>query len=81
MLTETGLLQKKVSFTQHEGNLYFDIEEIREAFPHTKFPKEKIKKLPIGTFIKDTIQIKDVQEMTEFDLKILQTLNFNPQKK
>ncbi|WP_297334021.1 hypothetical protein [Flavobacterium sp.] len=81
MITDAELLKKNISHIEHDGMLYFDIHEIREAFPHTKFPPEKIRHLSMGSLIKDTIISEDVQEMSEFDIKILQTLNYNPQKK
>jgi hypothetical protein len=81
MIAEARLLNENVGYTEHEGKKYFVVEEVRYAFPHTKFPREKIKNLPIGSFLRDTILASDVQEMTEFDIKILQTLNYNPQKK
>lgn len=81
MITEAGLLKKNVTSTMHDGKLYFDVEEIREAYPHTIFPPEKIKELTIGLFLRETILVEDIQEMTEFDIKILQTLKFNPLKK
>ncbi|GGB65203.1 hypothetical protein GCM10007424_01400 [Flavobacterium suaedae] len=80
MLTEAELLEKNISYIEHYGVLYFDIHEIREAFPNTKFPPDKVRHLALGSFIKDTIPSDDVEEMTDFDLKIKQTLNFNPQK-
>lgn len=81
MLTETELLQKNVSSTEYDGKRYFVVDEVRKAFPHTKFPQEKIIVLSIYSSLMDTILLEDIQEMTEFDLKILQTLSYNPQKR
>lgn len=81
MITEAELLKENISSALYEGKLYFDVEQVREAFPYTKFPPEKIKPLLIGFKLHDTILAVDIEDMNDFDLMILQTLNFNPQKR
>jgi len=78
---QSTLIKQKMRYSLFEGELYFSVDDIREHYTTLKFPPEKIKQLPIGGVYANTIKVSDIQEMTDFDKKILQTLNYNPKAK
>lgn len=80
-LTEQKLVKENIRYTNNEGNLYFYVEDIKKKYKDLKFPANKIKQFLIQGVHINTIRLRDIQEMTEFDKKILQTLNFNPRNK
>lgn len=79
--TAAILLKQNVRYAIENGILYFDVQEVKQLHPKYKFPPEKIKQLAVGGIYTDVIKPEDIQEMTDFDKKILQTLNFNPKGK
>jgi len=78
---QSTLIKQKVRYSIYENELYFAVDDIREHYSDLKFPPDKVKKLPIGGVYANTIKILDIEQMTDFDKKILQTLNFNPKGK
>ena len=78
---QSTLINQKVRYSIFENELYFAVDDIKALYTNLKFPPSKIKQLPVGGVYANAIRIADVEEMTDFDKKILQTLNFNPKGK
>ena len=76
MRPRASTLVKQVRYTIHESELYFDVNEVKQLYPNLKFPAEKIKQLPIGGIYVNSIRQQDIEEMTDFDKKVLQLLRF-----
>lgn len=66
------LIAGDIPYAKYEDDLYFDINEIRKKHEDIKFPPDKIKMLPIGGIIVNTIRAEDIEEMTEFDKLVVQ---------
>lgn len=66
------LISEGIPCAKHGDELYFDINEIRQKYEDIKFPPDKIKMLPIGGIIVNTIRAEDIEEMTEFDKLVVQ---------
>jgi hypothetical protein len=78
--TASRLIKQKVRYTVHENELYFDVSELKQLYPNLKFPPDKIKQLHVKGVSTNTIRPQDVEEMTDFDKKVLQFMKFNPKE-
>lgn len=77
-LTQSQLIKLKVNYTVYKNELYFDVLEVKEWFPDKKFPPDKIVSLPIGGLYRNTIRVKDIEDMTEFDKNMVRFMKARP---
>lgn len=74
--TQIELIVENITWVIHEGEHYFDVNEVKQKYDSVKFPPDKIKKLPIGGVLVNVIRAEDIQEMTDFDKKVIQLLKY-----
>ena len=70
------LIDLKVRYGTYENELYFDVEELRQIYPHLRFPPDKIRKVSNGTIFFDGIRQQDIKELNEFEKNIMKFYNF-----
>lgn len=69
-------LMLNISYVEHEREFYFVVSEIKEKYEDLKFPPDKIIQLPFQGMLVNMIKERDIQEMTEFDKKVIQFLKY-----
>jgi len=70
------LMKNEIRWMNVEGKKYFNIDDLRSKYSDLKFNTDNLIDSPLGKYVAFT----DIQEMTDFDNKILTALNFNPRK-
>jgi hypothetical protein len=78
-MTASQLIGMNIRYAVYRNQLYFDVLEIKALLPNKKFPAEKIKQLPIGGRVTNTIKASDIQNMTDFDKNIVQFMKVKKQ--
>lgn len=71
--TVEELIELKV---EHNSELYFEIEGIRNLYPDLRFPPDKIKRVLINGTLKNGIQQQDLHELTPFDKNLIKLHGF-----
>lgn len=80
-LTKTRLMEDGIRHLEVGDELLFSVEDIKKNYPEFKVDVGKIRELSYESIRTKFISLKDVEPLTDFDLKIRQSLGYNPNKK
>lgn len=81
-ITKEQLIKKGLRHMTYKGETYFPIKEILDNYPDARLNQGiNAEARDFGNDFSLSVRAEDFVVMTEFDKKILKTLNFNPKNK
>ena len=80
-ITIEKMIAEGIRYVVSKKQTYLYIDDVKEKYPRTKFDVGKIESFDVdGTEVKAILH-KHIEDMTEFDEKIMKSLMFNPKEK
>ena len=74
-LSIQNLINDNIEYTIVDGQYFFSVKDLESKFDNIKIDKKNIQE-----FVFKAVKIEDITLLTEFDINIMKTLNFNPKE-